>query len=99
MSYRSAPLFGGLSTQTGAFEELCGPQADALRHAPGVRQRVAENYYGGAFGGDLGHFLVHGVQSAPLVGPGYYGGMLPNDPLAPQLERTEPWTDPAGLLR
>lgn len=90
-------LFGGLSTQAGAFEPLNGPDARAIAAAPWVRQPLMFLELG--YMGNLGHFIQHGVNDAPLVGRAPYGGIAPNDPLSPRLERMNPWTDPASALR
>lgn len=90
------PLYGGLSTQAGAFEPLSGPQAAALKSAHGVletHQRLKLPYMG-----NLGWLLVHGVADAPLVGPRMYPGITPSDPLSAQLSRNDPWSDPAAAL-
>lgn len=91
------PLFGGLSTQAGAFEPLAGPDARALRRAHGV---IAETQYLNAgYGGNLGYFAATGVADVPLVGSGAYIGVVPNDPLSARLQRPNPWTDPSAYGR
>lgn len=85
-------LFGALSTQTGAFDELNGPDARALIAARGVR---AGNYFlPVGFQGNLGYLHVTGVNAAPIVARGYYFGQVPQD-LTATLTRPDPATDPS----